>query len=248
MERDLRVLSYALGSRTFHPRWDHYTAWKDYVAEDGVVYLNAGYSAIGQLMHYWMGAERVLQAAQDWPETLHDVVNRINENNLQLIDLLSESPAEVVILGDNFSSDLQPPQFFAEWSRPYYREAIRRLHMTNKHVAIHIDGKLLGSLRMFREIGANCADAVTPKPLGDLTPRECRMEAGPNFILSGGVSPDLWHASASLDDFKRAVCDWLELKHISPRLIANAGDRVPPGAYEHRIAIMRDLVEEYGRY
>ena len=33
-----------------------------------------------------------------------------------------------------------------------------------------------------------------------------------------------------------------------PRLIANAGDQVPPHADEDRIAIMRDLVEQHGRF
>ena len=31
-------------------------------------------------------------------------------------------------------------------------------------------------------------------------------------------------------------------------LIAAAGDQVPPGAVEHRIEMMRDLVETHGRY
>ena len=48
--------------------------------------------------------------------------------------------------------------------------------------------------------------------------------------------------------FERAVIEWLELKKISPRFIANAGDQVPPGAEERRLTLMRDLVEEYGRY
>jgi hypothetical protein len=82
----------------------------------------------------------------------------------------------------------------------------------------------------------------------DLTPEACREEAGPDFILSGGVSPDLWLPSAPLHRFKKAVMDWIALKRHSPRLIAGAGDQVPPGADEERIHIMRDLLEEYGRY
>jgi hypothetical protein len=42
--------------------------------------------------------------------------------------------------------------------------------------------------------------------------------------------------------------DWLELHKKSPALIANAGDQVPPGAEESRITLMRQLVDEYGRY
>ncbi len=247
-EDDLRVLAYALGSREFAPMWDRYRAWDECVGDSGVVYLNAGYSAIGQLLNYWMGIEGTMYAAADWPETMREAVDLINESNLRLIDLLASSPAEVVITGDNISADIQPPHFFREWSAPYYTEAVRRLHRAGKRVAVHIDGKLRGALRMVRETGADCCDAATPTPMGDLTPEECREEAGPDFILSGGVSPNLWLPSAREEDFREAVVRWLELRRLSPRLIANAGDQVPPGAVEDRIETMRDLVEKLGRY
>ena len=247
-EHDLRVLGCALSNMEFAPHWDRYQAWVDYVGDHGVAYMPAGYSAMGQWLHYWMGIEGTMYAIYDWPETMHEVVNQINQRNLDLIDLLASSPAEIVIMGDNISADVQPPHFFDEWSRPYYAEAINRLHKAGKYVAVHIDGKLRGALRMVRDTGADCADAVTPAPMGDLTPEECRAEAGPDFILSGGVSPDLWLPNVSTDDFKAAVIRWLNLRKLSPKLIANAGDQVPPGAVEDRIEIMRDLVETHGRF
>jgi len=247
-ERDLEVLAYALAGRTYAPQWDRYQAWVEAVGSAGVVYLPAGYSAMGQLLNYWLGVEGTVFAAADWPDTMREAVDRINENNLTLIDLIAASPAEVVLMGDNFSSDVQPPRFFAEWSRDFYVEAIRRLRAGGKCVAVHIDGRLKGALRMIRETGADAADAVTPAPMGDLTPSQCREEAGPDFILSGGVPPPLWLPGAGIERFRKAVLDWLELKKHSPRLIAAAGDQVPPGAAEDRIEIMRDLVERFGRY
>jgi hypothetical protein len=247
-EDDLRVLAEALASRAYSPRWEQYQAWVDAVGDDGVVYMPTGSSAMGQLLNYWMGVTGVMYAAQDWPDLMHEVVDRINDNNLKLIDLVAASPAEVILLGDNFSSDLQPPRFFAEWSQSYYVEAIRRLHAAGKAVAVHIDGKLRGALTMIRDAGADCADAVTPAPMGDLSPLECRQEAGPDFILSGGVPPDLWLPRAQLEDFKSTVMAWLALKRFGPRVIANAGDQVPPGAAQERIGLMRNLVEQYGKY
>jgi len=246
--RDLRVLAHALGGRTFSPRWDNFSAWDDYVGDVGVVYLSLGYSAMGHLLNLWMGVEAVVYAMADWPDIMHEAVDQINEGNLKCIDMLAGSPADIVSMGDNFSSDIQPPHIFDEWSRPYYTEAVRRLHAAGKHVAVHIDGRLRGALAMIRDTGADCADAVTPTPIGDLTPAECREEAGPDFVLSGGISPERWLPNVSVDAFRRATLDWLALKRHGPRLIAAAGDQVPPGADERRIAVMRDLVEEHGRY
>lgn len=247
-EEDLRVLAYALSRRRFRPHWDRWTVWQDYAGDVGAVYLVFGYSAMGQLLNYWMGIERTMYAAADWPDTLQEFVDQVNACNLRCIDLLAQSPADVVILGDNFSSDIQPPRFFGRWSRPFYEEAVRRLHAAGKFVAVHIDGRLKGALGMIRDTGADCADAVTPAPMGDLTPEACRAEAGTDFILSGGVPPNVWLPNVAEEEFRAAVLCWLDLRKSSPRLIAAAGDQVPPGAVEDRIDIMRDLVERHGRY
>lgn len=247
-EQDLKVLGYAMGNRSFAPHWEKYSAWVDYVGDTGVVYLPLGYSGMGYLLNYWMGIEGVMYATFDWPDTMHGVVDQINANILDLVDLLCTSSAEIIVMGDNFSSDIQPPHFFDEWSRPFYTEAIKRLHAAGKYVAVHIDGKLQNALKMINDTGADATDAVTPLPMGDLTPAQCREEAGADFILSGGVSPNLWLPETDVDDFKQAVKDWLKLKQHGFRFIANAGDQVPPGACEDRIEIMRDLVGKHGKY
>ena len=247
-EQDLRVLGYALASRTYAPLWDRYRAWVDEVGDMGVVYLSAGYSAMGHILNYWLGVSGTSYATVDWPMTLRAVVDQINDNNLKLIDLLAASPAEIIIMGDNFSSDIQSPRFFERWSRPYYAEAIRRLHAADKCVAVHIDGKLRGAIGMIRDAGADCGDAITPAPMGDLSPLECREEGGTSFILSGGVPPTLWLPEVRREAFEKSVLDWLALKRYGPRFIANAGDQVPPHAAEERIEIMRELVERYGLY
>jgi hypothetical protein len=247
-EQDLRVLGYALGSRTYAPLWDRYHAWVEEVGDTGVVYLSVGYSAMGHIMNYWLGVSGTSYAAADWPTTLREVIDQINESTLRLIDLLATSPAEIIIMGDNFSSDIQSPRFFGKWSRPYYTEAIRRLHAAGKCVAVHIDGRLRGAIGMIRDTGADCGDAITPAPMGDLSPLACREEAGTQFILSGGVPPNLWLPEVPREVFEKSVLDWLELKRFGPRFIANAGDQVPPYAAEDRIEIMRDLVEKHGRY
>jgi len=247
-EQDARILAYAMSRRRFVPHWDRYEAWADYVGDCGLVYLPIGYSAVGHLLHYWMGVEGFTYAAADWPSTMREVVRGVNENNLQCIDAVAKSPAEVILMGDNFSSDVQPPHFFDEWSRAYYSEAIARLHRAGKYAAMHVDGRLKGALAMVKSAGADCADAVTPVPMGDLSPEECRLEAGTDLILSGGVSPDLWLPNAGVEEFKTAVLRWLDLKKYGPRLIASAGDQVPPGAVEDRISLFRDLVEEWGRF
>jgi hypothetical protein len=246
-EAGLRVFQEAMSRRRFVAHWDRFLQWDRCVGDAGVVYFPFGYSAIGHLLNYWMGVEGVVFATQDFPQALRETVDSVNANLLELVDLICTSPAQVVIMGDNISSDVQPPSFFNRWSRAFYQEAVGRLHAAGKYVAVHIDGRLRGALRMVRDTGADCADAVTPGPMGDLTPTECRAEAGNSFILSGGVSPNLWLPEVPIGVFEAKVMEWLAQKPATFRFIANAGDQVPPGAEERRITLMRDLVEEHGR-
>jgi len=82
---------------------------------------------------------------------------------------------------------------------------------------------------MIRETGADCADAVTPTPMGDLLrPSVARKPA--RFHPLRGVSPTLWLPEVPLEKFRTGVLDWLALKKFNSRFIANAGDQVPPDA------------------
>jgi len=247
-ELDLKVLAYAMSNRTFEPLPENYAAWDDCIGDAGIAYLLPGYGAMGHIMHYWMGVENTVYACADMNFAMHEAVDQINESCMRIVDMLAGYPADAVLMGDNFSGDIQPPSFFNEWSAPFYKKAIDKIHSRGKKAAMHVDGKLRGAVSMVCDVGADIIDAVTPPPAGDLTPMECRREADLKIVLSGGVSPGLWLPSVPYEDFKRAVIEWLELRKTSPALIAAAGDQVPPGADEGRISAMRELVDEYGRY
>jgi hypothetical protein len=142
-----------------------------------------------------------------------------------------------VLIGDSFSRGIRSPRLFREWSARYYREAIRRLHAAGKLVAGHVDARLRGALAMMQEVGADSCDAVTPRVVNgrDLAARGCRGGAGPDLMVSRGPVPALWLAGSPLELFRGAPRDWLQLRRESPRLIAAAWDRVPPGAEEQWI-------------
>lgn len=54
-------------------------------------------------------------------------------------------------IGDNFSSDVQPPSFYSQWSKNFYDKAIYILNKADKYIAVHIDGMLAGKEGTERE-------------------------------------------------------------------------------------------------
>ena len=80
------------------------------------------------------------------------------------------------------------------------------------------------------------------------TPAEMRAAAGPDLILSGGIPATIFGPLASDQEFIDCVRRWLDTRLASPRLIMAAGDQVPTDASYHRIALLPELVEKYGKY
>ncbi|HDY89687.1 MAG TPA: hypothetical protein ENH82_16435 [bacterium] len=246
---DLKIIRYAMERKSYIPRYEKYEKMVEACGEYGLPYAHGVYySGLAFFISRFMGVEKTIYALYDEPEQMAETINLINQVNLTGIELLCNSPAEVILISDNLSSDIQSPSLFNQYSLKYYKKAAEMIHNSGKFFAVHLDGRARGLLKCLVECNVDVADAVTPKPTGDMTPSEIRAEAGNRLILSGGVSPVYWLPDKHEKDFIKHVRDWLDLKKISPGLIMSDGDQTPPGTELKRIKLMKEIVEEFGRY
>ncbi len=245
---DFPVVQYAMERCQCTPRFDTHVAWQEALGELGFVYGHIPYSGLGYLISRNFGIEKTCMAAFDHPEKVRDLVDSVNECNLRIVDAIMDGPFEVMFLSDNFSSDVQSPALFDEYSREFYTEVARRAHAAGKYFSVHVDGEMRGCLQSMAECGVDCIDAATPAPMFALTPAQARAEAGDDLILSGGIPANVFGASGTDEQFVQSVKDWLATKDTSSRLIMAAGDQVPTDAPWHRIEMLAGLVEEFGRY
>lgn len=245
---DLEILLYAIERRRYRPCYENWQMIEQTGSGGGLGFPNLGYTGLGSLISYYMGVQNTIYALCDHPELMTRYITTYNERHLELVDLYCGSPAPHVIFSDNLSGDVQTPEIFRHYSFNHYRAIAGRLHEAGKTVSTHMDGKLKGIIGIAAEAGIDVADACTPKPTGDLTPLEIRKQAGDSMILMGGISPVMWLPGTSERNFISHVREWLELRRISNRLVQSAGDQVPPGTKLHRIKLVYDIVEEYGRY
>lgn len=213
----------------------------------GLGFPHLGYTGLGSLISYYMGVEATVFAMYDEPELFGEYISVWNEKQLLAVDIAASSAAPHFIFGDNLSSDLQPPEMFRKYSFGQYERIAQRLHAAKKTVSAHLDGRLSGILSVVEETGVDVADACTPAPTGDLTPREIREQAG-DMIVMGGISPEMWLPETPDEKFSAHVRAWLDTREKSPRLVQSAGDQVPPGTELSRIMRLREIVDEYGRY
>jgi hypothetical protein len=245
---DFDAVRFVMDRYKVRPRWDQYNAWREALGELGMPYCQLPYSGLGYLISRNFGVEKTCMAMFDEPEKVSQVIDSINSCNLRILDEIIDGPFEVLIVSDNFDSNVQNPRMFNEYSRAYYTEVARRLHAKGKYLAVHVDGEMKGCLRNFAQCGVDCIDAATPAPMFALTPAEARAEAGNNMILSGGIPATIFGPDASDEEFENCVRKWLETRLASFKLFMAAGDQVPPNADWKRIARLPELVEKYGGY
>jgi hypothetical protein len=232
---DLKVIRYIFEHVSYSARWDAFEQVDRFVGDIGLPLVQVPYTGMGFLISRYAGVEQTVMLAADHPEEIEQTVAAINAAHEKVTRLMADGPSQVLFHSDNLSSDVQSPRWFERYSGAYYRRMAEIAHQYGKPLVTHIDGRLRGLLRATAERGIDGADAVTPAPWGDLTPQQCRDEAGPKLVLSGGVPPSSFSPQVPLRAFDKQIEAWLDLRHQSPALIIAPGDQLPPDGELERV-------------
>jgi hypothetical protein len=240
---DLKVIRYIFDHISYSSRWDVYEEADRLVGDIGLPLVQVPYTGMGFLISRYAGVERTVMLAMDEPEELEETVDAINLAHEKVMLLMAEGPSQVLFHSDNLTSDVQSPRWFERYSGRYYRRMAEIAHANGKPIVTHIDGRLRGLLRAVAEMGIDGADAVTPAPWGDITSQQCRDEAGPKLVLSGGVPPSSFSPGVPLAVLDEQIEAWLALRHQSPALIIAPGDQLPPDGELDRVARLVQAAE-----
>jgi hypothetical protein len=232
---DLAVIRYVFEHVEYRARWDLLEQANAAVGPWGLPLVQCPYTGIGFLMSRYAGVEQSVLLATDEPDEFEHTIATINAAHERVFRMLAEGPSEVLIHSDNLSSDVESPRWLERYSGAYYRRMAHIARECGKPLVTHLDGRLRGLLGLLFAMGFHGADAVTPAPWGDLSPEACRDEAGPAFVLSGGVPPSSFRADVPLSVFDEQVEAWLDLRHRSPALLIAPGDQLPPDGELDRV-------------
>lgn len=232
---DLQTIRYVFEHVSYRARWDVFEQVDRLVGDLGVPLVQVPYTGMGFLISRYAGVERTVLLAADAPDEVERTVAAINASHEKVMRLMAEGPSLVLFHSDNLSADVQSPRWLERFSGAYYRRMAEIAHEYGKPLVTHIDGRLRGLLRAVGEMGIDGADAVTPAPWGDLTPQQCREEAGPKLVLSGGIPPNSFLPNVPFQVLDEQIEAWLALRRSSPALILAPGDQLPPDGELERV-------------
>jgi hypothetical protein len=244
---DLRVFRYWLEHTTFVANYDEAKRRYDLVGDMGVVLCYLPKSPLMQLIALYAGIESVVMLWMDYKAEFNVFMEVLRQKSDEAAEVALNSPAECLMIPENLSSEVVGKRFFHDYAEDYLRFWVQRIDEMGKYSFIHMDGTLKGLIAEVGDIGFSVMEALTPKPVGDLSLLEIE-ERVDKSIIWGGIPGIYFTSQIKEEEFDRLVIKTLEIMKRQPRFVLGVSDQVPPDGLEKRIRRVGELVVRFGRY
>jgi len=249
-EKDLRVLRFIVRDQKVKPNKKAYAHQRELMRRWegwGIVSSLPPRTPLSRLIVEWAGLANVAKLQWRSREEFDETIQVMCEADDTVYEAIGESPAKFVYFGENLSSDIISPTMFEKYMEPYYMKRASQLHAKGKLIYVHIDGSLRGLLPLLSRTGVDCAQSLTPVPMGDLAVSELREKAGEGIVLWGGLPGALFSRAYPVQALMRILDDVFEHYSNDPKFIIGVADQVPPDAEIERVRMVTDAVESRGR-
>ncbi len=248
-EADLPVMKHIYKNTRFQSDYDFAFKRKEQIGDQGVLLCYLPKSPFMHLMALEAGVVSLTMIAMMMPDELKDLLAIMKTAFDQAAQIAVDSPAEVLMIPENLSSEMVGPDFFEMYMRAYQEEWTAKISRAEKYSFIHIDGTLRGLLKQEASVGFSVLEALTPYPVGDLKFEELAGVVGQSkSILWGGIPGVYFTPNTCEDEFERHVKHLLSIMVKEPRYVLGVADQVPPDGLESRVRRVAQLVNEFGKY
>lgn len=248
-ERDLAAMRFVYENTEYAPDYDFGWQRLEDLGEQGILLCYTPKSPFMHLVALEAGIMAVTMAEMTAPDEFSATLTVMEQAFDRAAQIALDSPAEVLMIPENLSSEMVGPNYFEKYMRAYQEKWINRIRQAGKHSFIHIDGTLKGLLKQEASTGFDVLEALTPEPVGDLAIEQwAAFVDKPDTILWGGIPGAYFTAATSDQEFEKHVRRVLEVMTSAPRYVLGVADQVPPDGLESRVRRVAQLVEQYGAY
>jgi len=246
---DLPVMKHIYANTRFEPDYDFAVKRRQQVGDQGVVLCYLPKSPFMHLLALEAGIMAVTTLALTMPGEFQELLEVMKNAFDRAAQIAVESPAEVLMIPENLSSEMVGPDFFEMYMRSYQEEWTEKIKEVGKYSFIHMDGTLAGLLKQEASVGFSVLEALTPHPVGDMKFESLADFAGDSkSILWGGIPGAYFTSNVSENEFEAHVRHLLSIMVKEPRYVLGVADQVPPDGLEERVKRVGELVEVYGKY
>ncbi len=164
------------------------------IGGDGLVYVRLAKVPVQEMLYQMLGLEQFSLDYYDRRDLFDSLHNSMLKRYEELFDLAADAPVEIILYGDNITSDVVGEERFRNYCMPVYKRTTEKLAGTGKKLAVHLDGRLASLKHTIGEAEMDIVEALTPPPMGDVPVKEAR-ELWPdkalwiNFTSSMHIEP-----------------------------------------------------------
>ena len=220
-------------------------AWYDQVLRQGgdqFVLVNFGFTLFERA---WTlaGMENLLLAMADDKRFVHELLDRILEFNLGVIENACSFDIDAMIFGDDWGMQtglLMGPRAWAEFIEPRIRQMYSLARSKGKLVFIHCCGKVD---RVFPELIECGVDVFNPYQPEVMDVFEIKRRYGDRLSFYGGVSVQKTLPFGSVTEVREEVRRLLEVVGQDGGYIAAPSHAIPADAKPENVAAMIEVLQ-----
>ncbi|MBS7614291.1 hypothetical protein KEJ18_00915 [Candidatus Bathyarchaeota archaeon] len=245
---DLKVLQYIYKNQEFKPdysiQYDRLKKWKGI----GFVSSLPPRTPFQRMIVEWAGVTNTVMLMMKESQEFEETLQIMAEADDPIYEAICKSPALGVYFGENITSDVISPRIFKKYHMSYYIKRVKQLHAAGKVIYVHIDGTLRGVLPLIEATGVDCAQSVTPSPIGDIAVERLREVAGPNIILWGGLPGVYFSHLYPEENLRQMALKVIDYHLDGHKFIMGVSDQVPPDGDINRVKTITEIIEKHARY
>jgi uroporphyrinogen-III decarboxylase len=169
------------------PFYDDFLEFEDYIGDDGISSLTGPVSPIQELLQFKMGVQNTSFALIDEPDKMEQLFSELQRLNLDIYQVLAESPAKVAVTYDDTSTTVMSPDWYRRYCMDELDQYSEILHKGGLYHIAHMCGKISLLTDDIKKGAFDGVDSVCPPTTGDLEPGAALEETGK--IIIGGLEP-----------------------------------------------------------
>ena len=186
---DLEAYAWLYANTRYTPNYALAEKRRQQVQEMGVVLCYLPRTPFMRMVAIDAGIENVTMIYADAPEEFTRTFDVLTESLDRASQVALESPAEILMIPENLSSEVVGPRFFELFLKDFQTRWSRRIIEAGKFSCIHMDGTLGGLLRQESAVGLTFIEAMTPRPSGTSPSATGRHFETARVPSTGAASP-----------------------------------------------------------
>jgi len=173
------------------------------------------------------------------PDFVHELMRRIIEHHLKLLDLVLPYDFDAVYFGDDWGSQhglIMGPELWRKLIKPYMKQLCDKVKEHGKIVVLHCCGNIEDILGEVIEIGVDCWNTVQPE-IYDL--KKLKREYGKDLCFYGGISNQGFLPYATPEEVEEKCLEVLEIMKGGGYILSPTHNLTPDIPAENAYAVVR---------